>query len=167
MIFNCQWSVAAGQWKSHHEQSAAARRLLAGILGSEATIEHDTLGAPFLLAHPELRLSLSHCRTAVAVAVDSHRAIGIDIESRRRISDSLMQRVCTPDELTTIHRSGDPTMEFLRLWTRKEAVLKCRGTGIKGFESMIHALEAPDIEVRNLDCSLPDTVAALAVIRDV
>ena len=162
MSFSGQWTVSSGQWLTHAEQSTAARRLLAELLGNEAAVEHDAHGAPYLPAYPHLHVSLSHCRTAVAVAVDSTAAVGIDIESRRKISPSLMERVCTPDEQAAIRCSDDPDMAFLRLWTRKEAVLKCRGTGIKGFESMVHALEASDIEVQDLPCDLPDTVAALA-----
>lgn len=161
MSFSGQWTVDGGHWVTHAAQSAAARQLLAGLLGHEAVVEHDSHGAPYLPAHPELHISLSHCRTAVAVAVHS-QAVGIDIESRRKINPSLIERVCTPDEQAAIHRSDDPDMTFLQLWTRKEAVLKCRGTGIKGFESMVHALEATDIEVQDLACDLPDTVAAIA-----
>ncbi len=157
-----QWLVAHGQWTTHAAQSAAARQLLQRLVGDAVAVEHDSHGAPYLPARPDLHISLSHCRTAVAAAVSSDGPVGIDIESRRRVGDSLMQRVCTPDELETIHRSGDPTMAFLQLWTRKEAVLKCRGTGIKGFGSMVHALEGTDIVVRDLDCDRPDTVAALS-----
>ena len=156
-----RWSVAGGRWRTHAEQSEAARRLLGELLGCEALVEHDTHGAPYLPAHPDLHISLSHCRTAVAVAVND-RAVGIDIESRCKINPSLIGRVCTPDEQQAIDRSDDPEMAFLQLWTRKEAVLKCRGTGIKGFGSMVHALEADDIAVQDLPCELPDTVAALA-----
>lgn len=165
MTFNGRWSVASGQWRTHAEQSAAARRLLASLLGHEATVEHDADGAPCLPDNPDLHISLSHCRTAVAVAACSNKKVGIDIESRRKVSSSLMERVCTPAELESVHRSDDPVMEFLRLWTCKEAVLKCRGTGIKGFASMVHALEDDGIEVCDLPCDLPDTVAALAVIK--
>ena len=165
MTFNGRWSVAGGQWPTHTEQSTAARRLLVSLLGHEATVEHNADGAPFLSGNPNLHISLSHCRTAVAVAACSNKKVGIDIESRRKVSPSLMERVCTPAELESVHRSDDPVMEFLRLWTRKEAVLKCRGTGIKGFESMVHALESDDVEVIDLPCDLPDTVAALAVIK--
>lgn len=162
MTFDGQWSIVGGQWHSHAEQSDAARQALAGMLGCAVVVEHDDHGAPYLPEQPQLHISLSHCRSAVAVAVGKQSAVGIDIECRRRVSDSLMQRVCTPTELDAIHASDDPTMEFLRLWTRKEAVLKCRGTGIKGFGSMVHALEATDIVVQDLVCDLPDTVAALA-----
>ena len=157
--FRC--AVAGGQWQTHAEQSEAARRLLAKLLGHEAAVEHDAHGAPYLPEYPNLHISLSHCRTAVAAAVHD-QAVGIDIESRRKINPSLRERVCTPDEQDAIRNSDDPDMAFLRLWTRKEAVLKCRGTGIKGFESMVHALEDPNIEVQDLPCDLPDTVAALA-----
>lgn len=164
MTLGVEWLVECGNWRSHTGQSSAARQLLCRLLGANLDVEHNTLGAPCLPERPDLHISLSHCRTAVAVAVSNSGPVGIDIESRRRISDSLMQHVCTPSELETIHASDDPTMAFLRLWTRKEAVLKCRGTGIKGFGSMVHALEAPDIMVQDLACEIPDTVAALATV---
>ena len=164
-VVSGQWLVAGGQWRTPAEQSAAARRLLADLLGETVDVEHDAHGAPYLPARPDLHISLSHCRTAVAVAVSGEGPVGIDVECRRKVSPSLMQRVCTPEELDVIQRSADSTMEFLRFWTRKEAVLKCRGTGIKGFGSMVQALSEPHIEVRELSCSIPDTVVALAVLE--
>lgn len=153
-----------GEWPTHAGQSAAARRLLGQLLGFEPVVEHDRQGAPYLRDHPELHISLSHCRTAVAAAVSHDGPVGIDVESRRRIDEGLMRRVCTADEQAAIDRSADPTMAFLRLWTRKEAVLKMRGTGIKGFGSMVHALEDSTPVVEEMDCDSPDTVAALAYV---
>ena len=162
MTFIGQWSVAGGQWRTHAEQSAAALRLLRQMIGDTVTVEHDSLGAPYLPQHPYLHVSISHCRTAVAVAVSETACIGIDIESRRKISNGLMERVCTPEELAAIKDSNDPTMTFLRFWTRKEAVLKMRGTGIRGFDSMKEALNINDCKIEDIDCGLADTVAALA-----
>ena len=160
------WSVAGGQWRTHAEQSAAARSLLTEMLGEAAVVVHDDRGVPRLPQHPELNISISHCRTAVAVAISRIGAVGIDIESRRRIDPSLVTRICTPDERDAVDRSDDPTMAFLDLWTKKEAVLKCRGTGIRGFDSMVHALAQPGVKVQALPCRLPDTVAALATATD-
>ena len=160
-----QWLVTGGQWPTHAGQSAAARQLLGQLLGFDPVVEHDAHGAPYLPARPDLYISLSHCRTAVAAAVSGEGPVGIDVESRRRVDRGLMARVCTADEMATIDRSDDPTMAFLRLWTRKEAVLKCRRTGIQGFGSMVGALETGDVEIVDLPCGLPDTVASLAYLR--
>lgn len=165
MSFSGRWSVTGGQWPTHAGQSAAARRLLADLLGGAVAVEHDPQGAPFLPDCPDRYVSLSHCRTAVAAAVSEEGPVGIDVENRRKVSLSLMRRVCTPEEFDSVQRSDDPTMAFLRLWTRKEAVLKCRGTGIKGFGSMVGALEAEEVEIVDLPCELPDTVASLAYLR--
>lgn len=157
-----EWSVATGQWRTHAEQSTEARRLLKQLVGFSCIVEHDAQGAPYLPEHPAMHISISHCRTAVAVAVSREGLVGIDVECRRKISRGLMERVCTAAELAEVDASDDPTMAFLRLWTKKEAVLKMRGTGIRGFGSMTEALTRGDCEIRELDCGLPDTVAALA-----
>ena len=157
-----QCSVIKGEWRTHAEQSAAARRLLGEIVGGAAPVEHDVQGAPYLPSRPDLHISISHCRTAVAVAVSTQGPVGVDVECRRKIGDGLIQRVCTPEEQQSIGASDDPQMAFLRLWTRKEAVLKCRGTGIKGFGSMVAALEEGDCNVSDVETGVPDVVASLA-----
>lgn len=162
MTLSGKWRVESGEWTTQAEQSAAARRLLSELLGHEAIVEHDDNGAPYLPDFPELHVSISHCRTAVAVAINQERKVGIDVECRRNISDGLVERVCTAAEQEALRNSDDATMTFLRYWTRKEAVLKMRGTGIKGFGSMLGASEATDCTVEEIDCGAPDTVAALA-----
>lgn len=164
MIFSGEWKVEYGEWRTHAEQNAVARRLLARLSGSGLVAYRDS-GAPYLPEHPDLYISISHCRTAVAVAVSDSGPVGIDIECRRRIGDGLVHRVCTPAECDAVDHSNDPTMTFLRLWTRKEAVLKCRGTGIKGFGSMVHALQDSTIKVCDLPVEQSDTVCSLAYSR--
>lgn len=157
------WAIDTGYWRTHKEQSEAARSLLCRLLDRDVTIEHNSQGAPYLPDNPSIHISISHCRTAVAVAVSTNNRIGIDIESRRKISPSLMERVCNDSELSAIQSSDDPTMAFLRFWTQKEAVLKMRGTGIQGFGSMVDAADAADCTVEEIDCGIADTVAALAM----
>ena len=84
-----------------------------------------------------LYFSLSHCREAVACVIDEHPC-GIDIESvGRKISDSLIRYSMNEEEQQEIASppphggSGERGLVFLRLWTRKEAVLKLIGTGIR------------------------------------
>ena len=162
MTSSAKHKVAIGQWRTHAEQSEQARKLLCQLVGFNCIVEHDSAGAPYLPDHPELHISISHCREAVAVAVSNNGPIGIDIESRRKVGSTLMERVCTADELAYIQASNDPTMTFLRCWTHKEAVLKCRRTGIKGFGSMVEASGAQDCEVIDIDTGMPDVVASMA-----
>lgn len=157
-----KWRVECGEWRTLAQQREAALRLLCSLLAEEVAVEHDDNGAPWLPNHPELSVSISHCRAAVAVAVSDAEAIGIDIECRRRVSPGLVERVCTEEEQEIIRGAADTEMEFLRYWTRKEAVLKMRRTGIKGFGSMQEALSAKDCTVEDVDCGRPDVVAAVA-----
>lgn len=125
-------------------------------------LEHDDNGAPYLPDHPDLWVSISHCRTAVAVALSTDGRVGIDVECRRKIGDRLMERVSTEEEFAAVRAAEDTVMAFLQLWTRKEAVLKMRGTGIQSFGSMVHALDDENVVVEDLHCDLPDVVASLA-----
>lgn len=138
--------------------------MLCKLVGYDCTVEHDFQGAPYIVGRPDLFVSISHCRAAVAVAVSEKGRVGIDVECRRKVTPSLMERVCTPDELAAINEAADPTMQFLSFWTRKEAILKCRGTGIRGFGSMVEALSAKDCTVTEVATDISDVVAALAFV---
>lgn len=100
-----------------------------GLLEELPSIEYAEGGKPYIKNYPELHFNLSHCRRYVAVAIHSS-PVGVDIECRRKVSQSLIRRVCSEDEQQSIAAAQDPDMEFLRLWTCKEAYLKYTGTGI-------------------------------------
>lgn len=161
-----EWATQKLITGSRREQSEEVRKLLDQLVGFHCIVEHDDNGAPYIADHPELNISISHCREAVAVAVSDEGAVGIDIEGRRRINKSLILRVCTADEANEINASDDPEMLFLKYWTRKEAVLKCRRTGIKGFGSMVDASTAGDCRVIPVDTDINDVVATLATASE-
>ena len=94
-------------------------------------------GKPFLADHPEIHFNLSHCKSGIAVAV-ADQPIGIDIESYRKVGDSLLRYAMNDTERRLITESDDPVRTFTEYWTRKEAVFKLRGTGILREE--LHAL---------------------------
>lgn len=100
--------------------------------------QYNEYGKPYLKSGPEF--SISHCKNAIAVAVDEW-PIGIDVESIRPYNESLALRVMNEAEMKEIEDAaelpyegaGDLDMKalaFTRIWTQKEAVLKLRGTGI-------------------------------------
>jgi 4'-phosphopantetheinyl transferase len=99
-----------------------------GITGNPL-FEYGEHGKPFIVGHPEIHFSLSHCREAVACAV-SDRPIGVDVESVQRKWESLAQYCMNDDELRQIEQAERPDVAFIRLWTMKEARLKLTGEGI-------------------------------------
>ena len=86
-------------------------------------------GKPYLVLHPDVHFNLSHCKNGIAVVVD-FSPVGIDIESFRKGSAALVRRTMNPAEAEWIRSSSDPIETFTQFWTKKEAVVKLRGTGI-------------------------------------
>ena len=91
--------------------------------------EYGEHGKPYILGHPELHFSLSHCKEA-AVCVLSRHPIGIDVESLGRYSERVARYAMNDKELQQIHQADNPNLAFTRLWTMKESLLKLTGEGI-------------------------------------
>lgn len=107
---------------------ALARQMLSqacAISPGELQFDLAENGKPFV-RNCAIHFNLSHSADFVLCAVDP-RPIGVDIEALRPIKPSLIQKVCSPDEIDFI--ASDPG-RFLQVWTTKEALLKYRGTGI-------------------------------------
>lgn len=104
-----------------------------GLFVEMPIVAHTASGKPFLANYPGVCFSQSHCRRGVAVALSTEGEVGIDIECRRKVSESLVERVCNESERKQVAQSEDPELEFVRLWTRKESVVKCLGTGIQDY----------------------------------
>ena len=125
--------------KFRHElgrkQCVLAYLLLCNGLKSEYGItempdfEYGEHGKPSIIGHPDIHFNLSHCKTAVACAI-SDTPIGIDIESIRDAKESVIRYAMNDDEARQILFSSNPALEFTKLWTMKESVLKLTGEGI-------------------------------------
>ena len=96
-------------------------------INQQPTFLYNDYGAPYIEGGPHF--SISHCKTGIAVAV-SENSIGIDIEAIRAFKTDLMRKTMNKDEQQCILTSNKPEIEFIRLWTQKEALLKLQGTGI-------------------------------------
>lgn len=86
-------------------------------------------GKPSMINHKGIYFNISHCREAVAIGVYC-REIGIDVEGRRKFSETLVRRSFNDEEREAILSADIPEKEFARQWTRKEAWFKWTGTGI-------------------------------------
>ena len=100
--------------------------------------EYGEHGKPAIVGHPEICFNMSHCREA-AICVLSDKPVGVDIESIRRYSESLARYTMNDTELKQIEQAERREVEFIRLWTLKEAVLKHSGEVI--INDMKHVLD--------------------------
>ena len=119
---------------------------------------YNDYGAPYIEGGPHF--SISHCKRGIAVAV-SENPIGIDIESIRTFSPDLMRKTMNEDEQLRITSSAIPEVEFIRLWTQKEAILKLQGTGIISdlHHVLTHAQDVSWTEISPLDKGYICTIA--------
>ena len=89
---------------------------------------YNEFGKPSLPNLP-IHFSLSHCKDAVACAVSDHN-IGIDVEKIVPYNPDVARRVCTAAELKMLEQSESKDVEFIKLWTAKEAISKYEGMGL-------------------------------------
>ena len=75
-----------------------------------------------------LAASISHSGDVVAVALTAGLPVGVDVEAiSARDYEALVPRVCTAAERQFVRTAED----FFAYWTKKEAVLKAIGTGLR------------------------------------
>jgi 4'-phosphopantetheinyl transferase len=113
------------------------RCLLAQITGSCPTdlrIITDAYGKPAIPAGPAFNLSHSDRYLLIGVACDGR--LGVDIEIRRAVQDAheLARTFFSRDEIAALAdvSRDQVSAAFLRVWTRKEALLKAIGLGLSG-----------------------------------
>ena len=115
---------------------AAMRRLLGAALGQPAAqlrFNADGFGKP-TLAGGTLHFNLSHGGEHGALAISPARPVGVDIEPWRPMNDALTvgAGVYAAQEMQGWAQAPADVLDgwFLRLWTRKEALLKAIGLGL-------------------------------------
>lgn len=132
--------------------SALAFNLLASVLKKHFNIPllppFDFLpsGKPFFKDYPHIHFNISHCSSAVAVAVDNS-PVGVDVETVKPLDRELLEFVCSSKEIDLILSSKQPETEFTSVWTKKEALLKFHGTAIPNPNKLKIILEEhlPDV----------------------
>ena len=114
------------------------KELLKPLCINDLKMDFNEHGKPFLVHHPEVYFNLSHCKNGIAAVID-FSPVGIDIESFRKDNLSLVRKTMNPAEAEWIRTSSDPVEAFTQFWTKKEAVVKFRGTGI--IDDLHHVLD--------------------------
>lgn len=88
-------------------------------------------GKPFAVNCP-VEFSITHTDKLVGVAASADYPVGLDIEVVRPMRDGFAARYFSEHEQAQIRTASNPDEALIRLWTAKEAVGKCRGTGLSG-----------------------------------
>lgn len=101
-------------------------------------------GKPVLRNYPNIHFNLSHCPRAIAVIVDD-KPVGIDVERFIEPKPSLLRYTMNETEVQEVELSKHPEQTFAALWTRKEALFKYLGTGIR--DNLRDILDTPPTDV--------------------
>ena len=125
--------LAAGLLLRHALKDAA------GIDLNRAEIVKNEYGKPELMGK-EIHFNLTDSDQYVA-AVIADVPVGIDIETKNDPDGKIADRFFSPEEVKYIRSSETEDIAFRYIWTRKEAYLKCTGTGISVELSQVHVLK--------------------------
>lgn len=105
----------------------------AGIPGQRVPLISAPSGQP-LVPGTGLATSISHSGPWVTIAVTSALTVGVDIERSpsRFALDPLLPNFCAPEEIALLAEFDAPlrAQHALKIWTRKEALLKAVGIGL-------------------------------------
>ncbi len=87
-------------------------------------------GKPYLPEHPDVYFSLSHSKS-VALCALHHHPVGADVEIIRPVEEKIVAFTMNEEECRQVMAAPEVSKAFLALWTRKEALLKLTGEGIR------------------------------------
>lgn len=115
----------------------AMRRVLGrrlGVAPHAVAFSYGSNGKPSLAEYPGLHFNLSHSGELAVLALCEDGEVGVDLESVRRRGPVLpvARRFFSADEAAAVAAADGVAQVaiFLRIWTRKEAVIKATGRGM-------------------------------------
>lgn len=121
------------------------------IKNNNIKLDKDGLGKPHLKSHPDFHFNISHTKNAITVAV-STAPIGVDIEKVTAADIRIARRFFTADELNWVTSDkSELNKRFFIIWTKKEAALKRKGTGLT--------------DIKNIDVTADNISDCLSTLR--
>lgn len=128
MIYYCEFVHSGGK----KGESLTARRLLKFALKREYGIDYlpeifrGEFGKPYFVDFPA-KFNLSHSENIACCALFPFE-VGCDVERRRPVKPSVIERVCTVEEREYLKKYGEEN--FILLWSLKESRMKLSGKGL-------------------------------------
>ncbi len=121
------------------ERHAAVNAAVKGYYGDAANVEYSSQGVPSITGtEVQKYISITTCGNIMLCVVCS-QPVGIDGEYLPRYKDSKMdyqgiaERFLSDDEAEFIRKGDGDYERFVKVWTRKEAYVKCIGKGVAQF----------------------------------
>ncbi|WP_118976383.1 4'-phosphopantetheinyl transferase family protein [Taibaiella koreensis] len=121
-----------------HDRQASllGKFLLYQLLGGQendkeilSRLTYSQYGKP-LLEGTGISFNISHSGDYVVCAVSEQQEIGLDIEKVENVQLDDFTGTLSEDEFSHIIKSPQKNLTFFKTWTKKEAILKARGSGI-------------------------------------
>ena len=142
-------------------QSLGGMLLLRHLLGAEEfdrlapTIAHSKNGRPYLPSG-EIDFNIAHSEEWAVCALERDvpdPRVGVDLQATPtgHNTDKIAQRFFTPNEFDYYSAHHDRMLAFLRVWTRKEALVKWKGEALGTAIRRLDALRATDTELIAFD----------------
>lgn len=115
----------------------SVRVLLSQLLGENVVVAYRANGEPFLIGS-ENKISISHTRGYVAVAISTLYHVGIDIEIFSHRVDCIAEKIMIPAEKAPKKLDSESqTWHSLLVWSTKESVYKCLDIDILDYKKGI------------------------------
>jgi phosphopantetheinyl transferase len=143
-ILSADEQKRAGRFRFERDQRryiagrAFLRNILGGALGRapvDLVFQYTPAGKPFL-GESGLHFNISHSADRFLCAVGRGAEVGVDLERLVAIPEmtGVGEKCFSPAEQVELRRAPEAARieTFYRLWTRKEAAVKCRGVGLGG-----------------------------------
>jgi len=119
--------------EARRAESASALLALAELAGnrSQMKIKREESGRPAFETYTG-DLSLSHSASLCVAALTESGRVSVDIEKidESRHTKDVAARFFSEKEKELVANASEPTVEFFRIWTKREAAAKCKGQNL-------------------------------------
>jgi len=130
-----QESVSQYKTEGDFQRSLLSKLMLKKALGDFGReedlnrIQKNEFGKFFIEGN--IDFSISHSGDKVLLALAENHKIGVDVELKTKGSLALAERFFCEEEVEWLKAQSDLQEAFVFIWTRKEALVKAAGTGIR------------------------------------
>ena len=97
----------------------------------ELKFDFNEYGKPYCHIYTHLKFNLSHTRTCIIVCLSENKEVGVDVERLNNPPYEIMNLCFHKNEIDYVNNPKESKIKsFFEIWTKKEAYLKCKGTGM-------------------------------------